>query len=360
MKIGFVGWRGMVGNVLLQRMREECDLDGLDVTYFSTSSAGGIGPEGNALCDALNLDELTKQDVLLVCQGGDYTTAVYANLRKQGWNGYWIDAASTLRMDPSSVIVLDPVNRAVIDAALSAGGKTFVGGNCTVSLMLMALSGLFSRGLVEWISSMTYQAASGAGAAAMGELFAQTVALASRCTTGEPVVLERTLRQVVKEPDFPTSVLGGPLQFSLLPYIDKEMPNGQSKEEWKGETEANKILGNVPGLIKVDGVCVRVPALRCHSQGLTIKLKEIIPASEVENLLAEAHEWVRVVPNTKPESLRDLTPAAISGSLNVAVGRIRATTIDPTMICCFTVGDQLLWGAAEPLRRILAIIRGRL
>lgn len=366
LKVGVIGWRGMVGSVLMQRMRAEGDFDLVDPVFFTTSQVGAEGPAigrpTGPLRDARDIGELTACDILISCQGGDYTTEMHPRLRQAGWNGYWIDAASTLRMRDDAVIILDPVNRDVIDAALARGGKDFIGGNCTVSLMLMALTGLFRAGLVEWVSAMTYQAASGAGAQQMRELVAQMgVAHASvRSLLDDPASaigdIDRTMAETLRAPDFPTKNFGHPLAGSLLPWIDKDLGNGQSREEWKALVECNKIIGRTGAPIPVDGICVRVGAMRCHSQALTVKLTRDIPVPEIEALLASAHEWVRVVPNEKDVTLRELTPAAVTGTLTVPVGRLRKLAMGPLYLGAFTVGDQLLWGAAEPLRRMLRIV----
>jgi aspartate-semialdehyde dehydrogenase len=361
--VGFIGWRGMVGSVLLQRMREESDLPGLDSYFFSTSNAGGAPPPEAAhktLKDAHDLAELAKCDVLVSCQGGDYTTRVYGPLRRQGWSGYWIDAASTLRMERDSVLLLDPVNLPVIEEGLRTGLKAYIGSNCTVSLMLMGLAGLFQHDLVEWMTSMTYQAASGAGAAKMLELVAQMGVLAAKAgDTDDALLAERLVTAEQRHPDFPTSEIGGPLAGSLLAWIDKEMPGGQSREEWKGEAEANKILGTAR-TIPVDGICVRIGTMRCHSQGVCVKLRKDVPLDEIEAIIGGSNPWVRVIPNTKDATLKCLTPAAVSGTLNVPVGRIHKLRMGPEYLGAFTVGDQLLWGAAEPLRRMLRLLRDRM
>ena len=366
MQIGLIGWRGMVGSVLVQRMREEHDFDLVVPSFFSTSQVGTAGPAIGAptepVKDAKDLTALSAMDVLISCQGGDYTSEIYPALRQGGWTGYWIDAASTLRMAEDAVIVLDPVNRDVIDAALAAGTKNFIGGNCTVSLMLMGMAGLFKAGLVEWVSSMTYQAASGAGAQNMRELVSQmgrihdAVAVPLADSSSPIVDIDRGVAAAMRAADFPTAQFGYPLAGSLLPWIDKDLGTGQSKEEWKGMAEGNKILGRTANPIPVEGLCVRISSMRCHSQALTIKLTHDVPLEEVEALLASAHEWVRVVPNTKEASLRELTPTAVTGTLAVPIGRLRKTSIGPEYLTAFTVGDQLLWGAAEPLRRMLRII----
>jgi aspartate-semialdehyde dehydrogenase len=366
MNVGIIGWRGMVGSVLLQRMREEGDFDLIDPVFFSTSQAGQPGPRvGKSVQpvqDAKDLDLLAGMDTLISCQGGDYTSEIHPRLRQAGWSGYWIDAASTLRMADPAVIVLDPVNEPVIDAALNRGVKDFIGGNCTVSLMLMATAGLFRAGLVEWVSSMTYQAASGAGAQHMRELVAQMgrvhASVASLLADPSSAILDvdRGVTEALRSDDMPATQFGQPLAGSLLPWIDTDLGNGQSREEWKGSAETNKILATGDAPIPIDGICVRVGAMRCHSQGLTVKLRRDVPLREVEQLLASAHEWVRVVPNEKEASLRELTPAAVSGTLTVPIGRLRKLAMGGEYLAAFTVGDQLLWGAAEPLRRVLRIL----
>ncbi len=362
MKVGIVGWRGMVGSVLMQRMREENDFAGIEPVFFTTSQTGQPAPmNAGTLKDATDIAELKKLDAIITCQGGDYTSAVHPELRKQGWNGYWIDAASTLRMEPNAVIILDPVNRNVIDAALANGQKDFIGGNCTVSLMLMALGGLFRAGLVEWITSMTYQAASGAGAPNMRELLAQKGALHNSVISllKDPASaildIDREVTATLRSDDFPTKAFGYPLAGSVLPWIDKEVEDGQSREEWKGFVETNKILGTT-NPIPVDGLCVRVGAMRCHSQAMTIKLNKDLPLAEIEELIKNDNQWVKLVPNTRADSLSQLTPAATSGTLTVPVGRVRKMKMGPEYISAFTCGDQLLWGAAEPLRRMLRIL----
>lgn len=369
MKTGFVGWRGMVGSVLLERMLAEGDFAGLDATFFSTSNIGGAGPDvgqGSApLGDAGDLDQLQAMEAIVTCQGGDYTRSVYADLRARGWGGYWIDAASALRMDDHAVIALDPVNRPLLDRALADGVRTFVGGNCTVSLMLMAIGGLFEAGLVEWVNSQTYQAASGAGARNMRELLAQmgaahgAVAEALADPQHSILDIDRQVAACLRDPAFPTAEFGAPLAGSLLPWIDVELDNGQSREEWKGQAETNKMLG-LASVVPVDGNCVRIGAMRCHSQALTVKLTRDVSLASVEALVAGGNDWVRLVPNHREDTLRGLTPAAVTGSLEVPVGRLRKLNLGPRYLSAFTVGDQLLWGAAEPLRRVLAIIRGAL
>lgn len=367
MKVGFVGWRGMVGSVLMQRMQEENDFAHIpEAIFFTTSSVGKVAPDfgqsNRILHDAYNLEELAKLDIIVTCQGGDYTKQVYQPLRDLGWDGYWIDAASTLRMSEQAVITLDPVNRSVIDQALSNGGKDFIGGNCTVSLMLMALGGLFQNNLVEWATSMTYQAASGAGAQNMRELIRGMGAIANQVETelSDPasaiLSIDKKVSDFLRSDDYPKDNFGVPLAGSLIPWIDADLGNGQSKEEWKGGVETNKILGQSHNPIVVDGLCVRVGAMRCHSQALTLKLKEDLSIAEIEQLLSQANDWVKVIPNEKNQSIQNLTPAAVTGTLTVPVGRIRKLGMGGQYISAFTVGDQLLWGAAEPLRRILRII----
>jgi len=363
MKVGIVGWRGMVGSVLMQRMQEENDFAlGFEPVFFTTSQVGQPAPmNAGTLKDASDIAELKKLDVILTCQGGDYTKSVHTELRKQGWNGYWIDAASTLRMEPNAVIILDPVNRGVIDAALAKGEKDFIGGNCTVSLMLMALGGLFRAGVVEWISSMTYQAASGAGAPNMRELLAQKGVLhgvvAEELKNPGSAILEidKKVTAALRDGSMPTKEFGYPLAGNVLPWIDREVEDGQSREEWKGFAETNKILGTTTP-IPVDGICVRVGAMRCHSQALTIKLNKDLPISEIENMIKNDNQWVKLIPNTKADSLAGLTPAAVSGTLTVPIGRLRKMKMGPQYLSAFTCGDQLLWGAAEPLRRMLRIL----
>jgi aspartate-semialdehyde dehydrogenase len=365
MKVGLVGWRGMVGSVLLQRMQQENDFAGIEPVFFSTSQAGAPAPmNAGTLKNASDITELIKLDVILTCQGGDYTKAVHPELRKAGWKGYWIDAASTLRMEPNAVIILDPVNRHVIDAALAKGQKDFIGGNCTVSLMLMALGGLFRANLVEWLSSMTYQAASGAGAPNMRELLGQMGVLHGSVADllkdpGSAILdIDREVTATLRSEAMPRREFGFPLAGNLLPWIDREVEDGQSREEWKGYAETNKILGNATS-IPVDGICVRVGAMRCHSQALTIKLTRDLPIADVENLISEDNQWVRLIPNNKADTLNWLTPAAVSGTLAVPIGRVRKMKMGPHYLSAFTCGDQLLWGAAEPLRRMLRIVMER-
>ncbi|MDY0267611.1 aspartate-semialdehyde dehydrogenase [Trichloromonas sp.] len=362
MNVGIVGWRGMVGSVLMQRMQEENDFAGIEPVFFSTSQAGGAAPMGaGTLKSADDINELKKLDVILTCQGGDYTKAVHPELRKAGWKGYWIDAASTLRMEKDAVIILDPVNRNVIDKALKNGQKDFIGGNCTVSLMLMALGGLFRNNLVEWMTSMTYQAASGAGAPNMRELLSQMGALYGTVDKelADPasaiLEIDKKVTAALRDGSLPTKEFGFPLAGSLLPWIDREVEDGQSREEWKGLVETNKILGTEKP-IPIDGICVRVGAMRCHSQALTIKLTKDVPIADLEAMIANDNEWADLVPNTKAESLAKLTPAAVSGTLKTPVGRVRKMKMGPQYLSAFTCGDQLLWGAAEPLRRMVRIL----
>ena len=356
----------MVGSVLVQRMREERDFDHIDPMFFSTSQAGAAAPEigkrAPAVKDARDIAALSAHDVLISCQGGDYTSEIYPRLRQSGWDGYWIDAASTLRMAPDSILILDPVNGDVIDRAVAGGVKNYVGPNCTVSLMLMATAGLFRAGLVEWITAMTYQAASGAGApqmreliAQMGYLHAQSADLLSDPASGI-LEIDKRVADGLRSSAMPTQKFGYPLAGSLLPWIADDLGTGQSKEEWKATAEANKILGVAPGSFPIEGLCIRVGAMRCHSQALTIKLRRDVPLEEIESLIQSAHEWVRVVPNTQPTSLAELTPAAVTGTLQVPIGRLRKLAMGGEYLTAFTVGDQLLWGAAEPLRRMLRIL----
>ncbi len=370
LKVGLVGWRGMVGSVLMQRMQEENDFAQFEPIFFSTSNAGGKPPAfasgAGPLEDANSIDALKKMDVVLTCQGGDYTNAVFPKLREAGWNGYWIDAASSLRMKDDAIIILDPVNMNVIKQGLSQGTKNYVGGNCTVSLMLMALGGLFQNDKIEWITSMTYQAASGAGAQNMRELISQMGSIhgSVKDLLADPasaiLEIDRKVAEHINASDYPKDHFGVPLGGSLIPWIDKDLGNGQSKEEWKGGAETNKILGKPAmgetGSIPVDGLCVRVGAMRCHSQALTIKLKQDIPLNEINDMLAKANDWVKVVPNEREASMTDLTPAAVTGRMHVPVGRLRKMAMGGQYLSGFTVGDQLLWGAAEPLRRMLRIL----
>ena len=365
-RTGLIGWRGMVGSVLMQRMREEKDFDHIDPVFFSTSQTGQPGPDIGKdvppLKDANNIDELKQMEVIVSCQGGDYTAKVYPELRKAGWNGYWIDAASTLRMQDDSIIVLDPVNKQVIEDGLNKGIKTYVGGNCTVSLMLMAVGGLFDKDLVEWISPMTYQAASGSGAKHMRELIRQMGAIndAVKDINADPATaildIDRQVAEFIRSKDYPVDQWGVPLAGSLIPYIDKQLDSGQSKEEWKAEVESNKILGRSDKPIPIDGICVRIGAMRCHSQALTIKLNRDVPMDEIHDMLAQANDWVKVIPNDREISMQELTPAKVTGTLGIPVGRLRKLTMGNDYLSAFTVGDQLLWGAAEPLRRMLRIL----
>jgi aspartate-semialdehyde dehydrogenase len=358
LRVGFIGWRGMVGSVLMQRMRQENDFAGIEPVFFSTSNIGGDAPSeagGGVLKDAKDLRELSTCDVLISCQGGEYTAEVYGPLRKSGWKGFWIDAASTLRMNDEAAIILDPVNADIIQNGLARGLRTFAGGNCTVSLMLMAVGGLFKAGLVEWLTTMTYQAASGAGAAKMLELVNQMECLtdATRATPAENALeVDRMLLQAQRASSLPTKEIGAPLAASLIPWVDREMPGGQTREEWKGMAEANKIM-NLNPPIPIDGICVRVGTMRCHSQGLCIKLTKDVPLRDIEEILASSNPWVRLIPNDQESTTRCLTPAAVSGTMNVAVGRLHKLKLGPHFLGAFTVGDQLLWGAAEPLRRML-------
>ena len=368
-KLGMIGWRGMVGSVLMQRMREEQDFDQVEPVFFTTSQAGkaapNVGKGESLLKDANDISELEKMDIIITCQGGDYTKSVFSKLRDAGWEGYWIDAASSLRMADDSVIVLDPVNRNVIDTALDAGTKNYIGGNCTVSLMLIALGGLFEEGLIEWVSPMTYQAASGSGAKNMRELISQmgdiynTVEAPLADPASAILEIDRTIAERLRSDEFPTDHFGVPLAGSLIPWIDTQLPSGQSREEWKAGAETNKILGIESSPIPIDGLCVRIGAMRCHSQALTIKLTKDISVDEIESKLAAANDWVKVVPNDRDQSIEELTPTKVTGTLSVPIGRIRKLTMGPEYISAFTVGDQLLWGAAEPLRRMLRILLER-
>ncbi|MDO8653884.1 MAG: aspartate-semialdehyde dehydrogenase [Undibacterium sp.] len=369
--VGLVGWRGMVGSVLMQRMQEEDDFSHIEPVFFSTSNTGGIAPvmakNEKTLKDANDIDALKKCDIIITCQGGDYTTEIFPKLRASGWNGYWIDAASSLRMENDAVIVLDPVNLDVIKSALHRGIKNYIGGNCTVSCMLMGLGGLFQHNLVDWISSMTYQAASGGGAQHMRELLTQFGAInaevKSLLDNPAAAILEIDRKVLAKQHAFnadETKQFGVPLAGNLIPWIDKDMNNGVSKEEWKAGAETNKILGKGEAFgsqsIPVDGLCIRVGAMRCHSQALTIKLRKDVPLDEINDIIAQNNQWVKVVPNNREASMRDLTPAAVTGSLLIPVGRLRKMQMGNDYLSAFTVGDQLLWGAAEPLRRMLRIL----
>ena len=371
-RVGFVGWRGMVGSVLMERMLAEGDFDKIDEpVFFTTSQVGEAGPDIGkpvpALVDATNIEELAKMDAIVTCQGGDYTKSVFSQLRNSGWQGYWIDAASALRMADDAVIVLDPVNRGVIDQALKQGKKDFIGGNCTVSLMLMGLGGLFQHDLVEWMTSMTYQAASGAGARNMRELLNQMGHLRDSVSAelADPssaiLNIDRLVTEDMRSADYPTENFGAALAGSLIPWIDVALENGQSKEEWKAVAETNKILGRTESnLIPIDGTCVRIGAMRCHSQALTIKLKKNVPLDEIEQMLNESSQWSKVIPNERDITVRELSPAAVTGTLSVPVGRLRKMNLGDEYLNAFTVGDQLLWGAAEPLRRMLQILLGNL
>ena len=365
-RVGFVGWRGMVGSVLMERMLSEGDFKHIEQpVFFTTSNIGGQGPDIGVeippLKDAGDIDELKTMDVIISCQGGDYTQSVFPALRSAGWNGYWIDAASSLRMDDDALIILDPVNKDMIKQGLADGVKNFIGGNCTVSLMLMAMGGLFRHGLVDWASVMTYQAASGAGAQNMRELIRQMGAIEGavidELANPAAAILEidRKVAASMRSDDFPVDNFGAPLAGSLLPYIDRQLDNGQSREEWKGQAETNKLLG-ASSIIPIDGLCVRIGAMRCHSQALTVKLNRDVPMDEIEAMLAAANDWVTVVPNDRDITLQQLTPTAVTGSLSIPVGRLRKMNMGPEYLSAFTVGDQLLWGAAEPLRRMLRIL----
>jgi len=366
-RVGFVGWRGMVGSVLMQRMLDQRDFDKIDEpVFFTTSQLGQPGPEIGkdvpALKNAVDIDSLKSLDAIVSCQGGDYSKQVHADLRASGWKGYWIDAASALRMQDDSVIILDPVNRSVIDNALVAGCRDFIGGNCTVSLMMMAMAGLFEHDLVEWISVMTYQAASGGGARHMRELLAQMGSLhdcvGSLLEDPASAILDidRKITEQLRSAAYPSDQFGVPLAGSLIPWIDTQLENGQSREEWKAGAEANKILGRSDEPIPIDGLCVRVGAMRCHSQALTVKLKKNLPLDEIYQLLADSNDWVKVLPNDRQISMDALSPAAVTGSLDIPVGRLRKMNMGEHYLAAFTVGDQLLWGAAEPLRRMINIL----
>ena len=365
-RVGFIGWRGMVGSVLMQRMQSERDFESIDPVFFTTSQVGGKGPaigkDVPPLMDANSIDALQAMDVIVTCQGGDYTKEVYPRLRAAGWNGYWIDAASALRMKDDAIIVLDPVNYEVIKDGLTKGVKTYVGGNCTVSLMLMAVGGLFDKDLVEWISPMTYQAASGAGARNMRELIRQMGAINGevKALVDDPAAaileIDKGVADFMRSDRYPLDAWPVPLAGSLIPWIDVQLDSGQSKEEWKAQVECNKILGRSAQPIPIDGLCVRIGAMRCHSQALTIKLSKDVPLDEIRDILATHNDWVKVVPNDRELSMRELTPTAVTGTLTVPVGRLRKLTMGPQYLSAFTVGDQLLWGAAEPLRRMLNIL----
>jgi aspartate-semialdehyde dehydrogenase len=365
MRTGFIGWRGMVGSVLMARMHEEGDFAGLDSVFFSTSDVGGEGPSvgDGPLRDAHDLRALSACDVLVSCQGGDYTSKIYPELRAAGWKGVWIDAASTLRMHDESVLVLDPVNGKAVQEAIARGARTFVGANCTVSLLLMGLAGLIHSGHVQWISTMSYQAASGAGASNLRELVAQMRLIGQRAEglldPGAAILdLDRNVATTLADPSFPTTEFGAPLAASAIPWIDRLVEEGQTREEWKSMVEANKILGRTTDPLIIDGLCVRIGAMRCHAQAVTLKLDAALPLDEVEALIATAHPWAELVPNDKASTLARLTPAAVAGTLRVPVGRLRRMKQGPEFLTAFTVGDQLLWGAAEPLRRTLGMLRG--
>lgn len=367
-QVGFIGWRGMVGSVLMERMLAENDFSHFNSVFFTTSQVGQKAPsyvkDSGNLLDAKSVEALSACSILVSCQGGDYTNEVYPKLRAAGWNGYWIDASSAIRMNGDAVIILDPVNLNVIQDSLNKGVKNYIGGNCTVSLMLMALDGLFKEDLIEWVSAMTYQAASGAGAQHMRELLSQMGQLygVTQEQLADPssaiLEIDRAVTEELRSEKFPVKQFGVPLGGSLIPWIDKDLGNGQSKEEWKAQAEGNKILGRTKDIIPMDGLCVRISSMRCHSQGLTVKLKKDISIQEVEKIISNGNDWATVVPNTKDASVSQLTPAAVCGTLKVPVGRIRKMSFGPQYISAFTVGDQLLWGAAEPLRRIVRIIIG--
>ncbi len=365
-RVGLIGWRGMVGSVLMGRMKEERDFDHIDPVFFTTSNPGGKGPDIGKdvppLRDANSVDELKAMDIIITCQGGDYTKEVYPKLRAAGWNGYWIDAASALRMQDEAIIILDPVNKHVIQDGIKNGVKTYVGGNCTVSLMLMAIGGLFDKGLVEWIAPQTYQAASGAGARNMRELLQQMGAVNAEVKPllDDPasaiLEIDKKVTDFLRSDRYPVNVWPVPLAASLIPWIDVPLESGQSKEEWKAQVEANKILGRSDRQIPIDGLCVRVGAMRCHSQALTIKMTQDVPLDEIHGIIAEHNQWVKVVPNDRQITMEQLTPAAVTGTLTVPVGRMRKLNMGKDYLSAFTVGDQLLWGAAEPLRRMLRIL----
>lgn len=366
LRIGIVGWRGMVGSVLVQRMREARDFELVEPVFFSSSQAGAQGPAigraVEAVKSATDIESLRALPVIISCQGGDYTNDVYPKLRGAGWQGYWIDAASALRMQDDAVIILDPVNMPVIQQAYTDGVRNFIGGNCTVSLMLMGMAGLFQNDLVEWMTCMTYQAASGGGAANMRELVAQMAAIGTHTQRllDDPAAgaleIDRGVTETMRSNDLPRAQSGYPLAASLQPWIDRDLGDGQSREEWKGQAESNKILGRGAAPIPIDGICVRIGAMRCHSQAFTIKLRKDVPLDEIEGMIAEANDWVRLVPNQREPSLAELTPAAVTGKLSIPVGRLRKLRMGGDYLSAFTVGDQLLWGAAEPLRRMLRIL----
>jgi len=365
-RVGFVGWRGMVGSVLMQRMREENNFADIEPVFFTTSQAGQVGPDVGkdvaTLKDAKNIKELSAMDIIITCQGGDYTKSVYTELRKSGWDGYWIDAASALRMVDESIIILDPVNKNVITNGIQSGVKTFVGGNCTVSLMLMAVGGLFEKDLVEWIAPMTYQAASGAGARNMRELINQMGAVYNSVKTlndnpaSAILEIDKNVTAFMRSDAYPMEQWPAPLAASLIPWIDVPFESGQTKEEWKAQVETNKILGRSDNPVPIDGLCVRIGAMRCHSQALTIKMKQDVPLDEISDILTQHNDWVKVVKNEPSVTIKELTPAAVTGTLTVPVGRMRKLSMGNDYLSAFTVGDQLLWGAAEPLRRMLRIL----
>jgi aspartate-semialdehyde dehydrogenase len=365
-EVGIIGWRGMVGSVLLDRMREERDFDLISPTFFSTTRAGAAGPQVGSspskVLDANDISALAKLPMLISTQGADYTHAIHPRLRAAGWQGFWIDAASALRMDKDAVIVLDPVNLPLMQAARERGIKDFIGGNCTVSLMLMAVAGLLRAGLVEWITAMTYQSASGAGAQNMREMLEQMGVLHGSASAllknpaSSILDIDRAVSAAISSEEFPRTHFGVPLAGSLIPWIDKDLGNGQSREEWKAAAEANKILGLEAHPVPIEGICVRVGAMRCHSQALTIKLTRDLPLTEIEKLLAAGNPWVRIVPNNKDATIRALSPAAVSGKLDIPIGRLRKLAMGGEYLSAFTVGDQLLWGAAEPLRRTMRFL----
>ncbi|MGV2989436.1 aspartate-semialdehyde dehydrogenase [Vibrio sp. E150_011] len=366
MRVGLVGWRGMVGSVLMQRMVEEKDFDVIEPVFYSTSQIGipapNLGKDAGMLQDAYDIESLKQLDAIITCQGGSYTEKVYPALKQAGWKGYWIDAASTLRMENDAIITLDPVNLTRIQDGIHKGINTFVGGNCTVSLMLLGLGGLFEKGLVEWTSAMTYQAASGAGAKNMRELISQMGVVNDAVTSelanpaSSILDIDRKVADTLRSSSFPTEQFGAPLAGSLIPWIDVKRDNGQSKEEWKAGVEANKILGSQGSPIAIDGTCVRIGAMRCHAQALTIKLKQNVPMDEIEDIIATHNDWVKVIPNERDITAQELTPAKVTGTMSIPVGRLRKMAMGDDFLNAFTVGDQLLWGAAEPLRRTLRII----
>jgi aspartate-semialdehyde dehydrogenase len=367
-KVGFIGWRGMVGSVLIKRMIDELDFDNFDSYFFSTSQAGQKNPEWNIdfrnefLIDAFDIQELSKMDIIMTCQGGEYTDKVFSKLRATGWTGHWVDAASTLRMEKDSVIVLDPLNKSSIDSAYDAGITNWVGGNCTVSLMLLAIHGLLKENLVEWVSSMTYQAASGAGASNMRELLSQMGQIYSSVSddlnqkNSNILDIDSKALNLMNSEKFQKNSFKVPLAGNLIPWIDEDLKNGQSREEWKGQSETNKILNSSFNSIKVDGLCVRIGTMRSHSQALTIKLKKSVPIELINKIISDGNQWVKLIPNNKESSMTLLSPAEISGKLDIGVGRVRKLDIEENCISVFTVGDQLLWGAAEPIRRMLKIL----